>query len=45
MKKTGSSFIDIVSGIPVYEYVDCFGDKYLAYNQFGQRCKKMRKSI
>ena len=39
MKRTHCLFIDQVSGNEVFEYVDCYGDKWMAeFNRFGFRC-------
>lgn len=39
MKKGDLMFLDIVNGIYVFEYKDCFGDLYMAQSKWGVRCK------
>ena len=41
MKRTHCLFIDSVSGEEVFEYIDCYGDRWMAgFNRFGFRCQK-----
>lgn len=41
MKRGSCQFVDKCDGQEVFEYTDCFGDKYLAnYSRWGFRVKK-----
>jgi L-arabinose isomerase len=39
MKQTGNSFRDIVTGDSVRDWVDCYGDKWMAVSKWGFRVK------
>ena len=41
MRRLDCAFIDMVSGQEVFNYEDCYGDRWLAHwNRFGFRMKK-----
>lgn len=43
MKRGQCLFRDTVDGKEVFEYTDCFGDKYMAnFSRWGMRCKMER---
>jgi hypothetical protein len=40
MVNIGPLFLDAVNGHIVHEYVDCYGQKFMAQTKFGMRVKK-----